>query len=234
MSRSPAVDRTTGQADAWLTAVERRCQALSEADSNGVGERLSSVRQVFDVIPESLSVYERTLLVCMIGQLAGTLSRLSTSEPIDIPRLVAGVTRWAPSRIRVELLKTLDGLDQQFESPRKSDVPQAVSTALKVIAERHRHPGLSLPHVARAAAVSRWYLCRALKRYTGHNFRNHLHQARVRDADHLLFHSGLSIKEIAALVGYNSTAQLDRHFRRAYRESPTARRMRAVVVREGS
>jgi len=92
--------------------------------------------------------------------------------------------------------------------------------AVVYVQQHYRHPALSLTDVARAAGVSRFHLARLLRRLTRRSFLEHLHALRVGDARRLLARSTLSVKEIAAAVGYNDATQFCRHFRRAQGMSP--------------
>jgi AraC-like DNA-binding protein len=92
--------------------------------------------------------------------------------------------------------------------------------ALQFIETHYTEPRLTLGAVAAHVGMSRFHLARTLTTQTGHGFRAHLHGARVRAAERLLRGTTLSVKEVAATVGYNDTTQLCRHFRRFRGTSP--------------
>jgi AraC-like DNA-binding protein len=92
--------------------------------------------------------------------------------------------------------------------------------AVAYVQQQYRHPAISLADVARAAGVSRCHLARLLRRLTRRSFLEHLHALRIGDARRLLAGSTLSVKEIAAAVGYNDATQFCRQFRRAEGMSP--------------
>lgn len=73
--------------------------------------------------------------------------------------------------------------------------------------------------------VSASYLSRLIKKMTGRGFVAHVRVRRVAMARAMLLQSRLSIKEIAAAVGYSSVTQLDRHFRQATGVPPSAMRL---------
>jgi AraC-like DNA-binding protein len=81
--------------------------------------------------------------------------------------------------------------------------------------------GLSLSTIAAQLRISRFHLSHILGRYTGRGFREHLSCFRLEAARELLVGSYLSVKEIAASVGYSSTSSFDRDFRRLHGCSPT-------------
>jgi AraC-like DNA-binding protein len=92
--------------------------------------------------------------------------------------------------------------------------------AVAYVQQHYRHPAISLAEVARAAGISRFHLARLLRRLTRRSFLEHVHALRIGDACRLLAASALSVKEIAASVGYNDATQFCRQFRRAQNMSP--------------
>jgi AraC family transcriptional regulator, transcriptional activator of pobA len=68
--------------------------------------------------------------------------------------------------------------------------------------------------------ISLSYLTKLLHNHEGRGFRSLLRQARVKAAEPLLRESLLIIKEIAVRVGYASTSQFDRDFRRELGVTP--------------
>lgn len=102
-----------------------------------------------------------------------------------------------------------------------------VVRAMTAIDERFADPALRLRDLARELAVSDCRLTQLLKDATGRSFLAHVHARRVAHARVLLAESTLSIKEIAARVGYSTTTQLDRHFKKAVRRLPSEYRVGA-------
>ena len=104
--------------------------------------------------------------------------------------------------------------------PPEPQLDSRVDRVLGLIEARHCEPSLTIGRAARDVRLSRWHLGRLLKQHTGHGFLSHVHRARVLSARRLLEGSDLSIKEIAAAVGYASSQQLDRHFKRIVGDTP--------------
>jgi AraC family transcriptional regulator len=86
-----------------------------------------------------------------------------------------------------------------------------------------------LKEITSASRLSVWHAARMLKHETGFPFSSHLHKSRVLEATDLLHDATLSVKEIAALVGYGSSSQFGRHFRRLTGTTPRAFRARACA-----
>jgi AraC-like DNA-binding protein len=78
--------------------------------------------------------------------------------------------------------------------------------------EQHHTEALTADRLASALGVSRWHLARVLTTHTRHGVRWHLGQARIAHAERLMRTSELSLKEIAARVGFANGSALSRHF----------------------
>jgi len=96
-----------------------------------------------------------------------------------------------------------------------------VNEVLRIIHTEYADRALTLGSTAPRLRISRFFLTRLVKRETGHTFTYHLHRRRTYEAEQLLLTSSLSIKEIAARVGYASTYDLDRHFTLFYQTTPS-------------
>jgi transcriptional regulator GlxA family with amidase domain len=95
-----------------------------------------------------------------------------------------------------------------------------------VIDERYGEGSLDLRQVAKAVRLSRFHLSRAVRRYTGRTFSEHVRAVRVRAAAELLKDSMLAVKEIADRVGYSGTNALSRNFVAVLGVTPTTYRNR--------
>jgi len=91
---------------------------------------------------------------------------------------------------------------------------------LSIIEDRYADAQLTLGMVNANSGVSLWHAARMLKHQTGLGFRAHLHRTRIAAACRLLHQSTLSVKEIAAAVGYGSSSQFGRQFRRLCGTTP--------------
>lgn len=90
------------------------------------------------------------------------------------------------------------------------------------IVERYCDPKLSLARVAGEVGVSRAHLSRLFNGEMGVSFRTYLRLFRIRRALQLFSDSPtLSLKEIAACIGFSDTSAMDRAFRRVLLKPPT-------------
>ena len=100
-------------------------------------------------------------------------------------------------------------------------VSPRVRRALAFIRSTYSDSTLRLEDVGRYVQLSPSYLTQLIKRETGQGFRAHLLAIRFAEARRLLLTTTLSVKEIAAAIGYDNTSSFDREFRRVQHCSPT-------------
>ena len=105
--------------------------------------------------------------------------------------------------------------------------PQVVH-AVRAIDDRYSDTELNVRSLARELGMSTEHLCRVLKRQTGGTFVTLLRQARVRAACRLLESTTLSMKEIAARVGFSSASRFARDFKKLCGVSPSEYRLDAL------
>ncbi len=215
--------------DGWV----ERCQVLAglaTPDARLNGETL------FDVVaclPTGLTLRQQELAGHLLARLfwrfVSSLDR----------RLIADLARGAPAGDEVNewlaASQRLAGLVVRASAYRSDDSPRQVTHYADprvelALAELDRHfanPRFGLRVVAGRAALSDCRLTQLLKSATGRSFGTHLHHRRIAAARRLLTDSALSIKEVASRVGYQSTTQLDRHFKKITHSLPSAYRAAA-------
>jgi AraC-like DNA-binding protein len=93
------------------------------------------------------------------------------------------------------------------------DISARVEQAIKYVRSEYRDPALDLCRTAAVVHLSTFYMSRLIKKATGVGFAAHLRAIRVGHARELLQSTLLSVKEVAALVGYANTNALDRNFK---------------------
>jgi AraC-like DNA-binding protein len=104
-----------------------------------------------------------------------------------------------------------------------------VGRALAELDRRYSDVRFTLRVLARGLGVSDCRLTQMLKRATGRTFGAHLHDRRVAHARALLADGSLSVKEVAARVGYSTTTQLDRHFKKRVGSLPSTDRAKLAA-----
>ena len=90
-----------------------------------------------------------------------------------------------------------------------------VRKVLRVLAEKYPDPGLDLDQVARELPISAKRLSRILNQQVGVSFRQLLRDMRIEEAKRILTSHQVSVKDVAARVGFSDS----HYFSRSFRES---------------
>jgi AraC-like DNA-binding protein len=188
-----------------------RCQALIGGTSLPDGELASTLGALVSDVGRLCDLRERHMAV---GVIVSVLARVGNAELVRCCLPLLGSRRPACT----------------FVQP-STPAARLAREAVRLIRANHQQSGLSVGDIARELRVSRWHLGRVLGRQTGKGFRQHLRDVRTDEARHLLEHSRLLIKEIAAAVGYDSVEALDHHFRERWDITPTDVRTRNLFSR---
>lgn len=85
----------------------------------------------------------------------------------------------------------------------------------------HYHEDISLDDISNAVHLHPNYVSSFFKKSTGQSYLTCLHKERIEAAKKLLFHTSTTIEEIAKQVGYNSSSQFARIFRKYENISPS-------------
>jgi len=143
------------------------------------------------------------------------------SSVVDLGWSVTYVGRsrlWLPSALFGPAIEQ-EPLAALFRTAR---ISARVRKAIEHLDQAYSDPRLRLHAVAKAVGLSAHHLSRLIKKETGSGFRAHLIRKRISEARRYLLAGMMSVKEIAAAVGYDSTSSFDREFRRVHGCSPTA------------
>jgi AraC-like DNA-binding protein len=90
-----------------------------------------------------------------------------------------------------------------------------VRDVIRVLAKKYTDPSLDLDQVARELPISPKRLSRILNQQVGISFRQLLRDVRIEEAKRILTARQLSVKEVAARVGFSDS----HYFSRSFRES---------------
>jgi AraC-like DNA-binding protein len=211
----------------WLRLWVDRCQAVA----GRVGEVeplivVAEIRWLYANLPRIVGVVEQCLLRSLLGLLVSRLLRVHRVE--NQPSIAAPFFEFASSGLsggawQRRFQGLLDICDVVLSSEAISGLGHVqVERALCAIQDRYTDPLLNLDAVAKEVGSSASQVTRLLKLHTSHGFLGHLHRRRSTAAHRLLIESGLSVKEIAAAVGYRSVTQLGRHFKRYTGSTPAS------------
>ena len=156
------------------------------------------------------------------------------SEELAVEAFRAGACNYLKKPVGVnELLGIVDWVMRAESASRPLPSPAAgadllptdtphpnVARAIAFVRE-HFAESIGLADVARAAALSKFHLCRLFRQETGISFRGYLRALRIERAKVLLADRRVPVTEIAYGVGFNDVSRFDRNFERSVGISPT-------------
>src|SRR5205085_6053359 len=108
-----------------------------------------------------------------------------------------------------------------------SQMDERLMAALHFINTHYNQSPLLLKAVSKSAGLSTWHFSRLFNAHIGMGFRKYLKNIRIKHACKLLATSNLTIKEIAATVGYTHLSDFYHHFKERFNVSPVIYRRRA-------
>jgi AraC family transcriptional regulator of adaptative response / methylphosphotriester-DNA alkyltransferase methyltransferase len=104
--------------------------------------------------------------------------------------------------------------------------------ATRIVADEYADD-LELDEIARRVASSRRQLQRVFAEVGRTTFRSYLARVRMNRAADMLATSGVTVREVAARVGYRQPAQFAKAFRRHVGQAPAAYRAARMSARNG-
>jgi AraC-like DNA-binding protein len=137
----------------------------------------------------------------------------------------------------IRFLGTVDHFLRQLNPPQKQkepDIDQRVMKLMRFVDDRSGRIYQNLDAACRELKmeVSGEHAARLFKRHTGFGLRQYAKQKRLAAAADLLANTPLSVKEIAAELGYQTPINFYRRFKGAFGLAPTAFRQQRKVVGE--
>jgi AraC-like DNA-binding protein len=215
----------------WTHALAGLCQTM--ATEQHAFAMISDVRNFLRDVPHNMTPLEQRLTCSLLGEvLAGIVTARGLGGRPEVARAFGAL---ADSSDKAEVWRRAasHAVDCVSMLERHARVEQSVDDrvvrAVTYIKEHVTDAHLTLRNVARAVNVSPWYLTRILKGQTGYGFVTHVHQARIAAACRRLELTGLSIKEIAGAVGYGSSSQFGRRFKRHVGVTPLSYRRSCAI-----
>ena len=82
----------------------------------------------------------------------------------------------------------------------------------------------SLKSVSEDCHFTETYVNRVFKKSMGTTVQDYIRQVRIRKADEMVMHTGLSIEEISLRVGYQDVSYFIRQYRKVFQSTPLKRR----------
>jgi AraC-like DNA-binding protein len=91
-----------------------------------------------------------------------------------------------------------------------------IQLVINLVDQQYQRDDPTLSKMAKHVHLSIWYFARLFKKNTGSHFSEYLRNLRLEKAEKLLENPVLSIKEVAAAVGYKHVSDFDHHFKSTY------------------
>ncbi len=203
-----------------------RCQTLvGEGGEDFEVACLNEIRQLVDHMPSwGLPVPPFLFRTIVAGVLLCCIRRTPSDVRADLMPLLLDFTSGRGASVEALRVESHVLLDRCEETIGRAVVPpmstHSLQRVLTLIDTRHCDANLTLRDVSDELQLSLSHVSRLLNQHLGCGFRAHLNRLRVSNAQRLLCNPALSVKEVAAAVGYRSTSELDRHFRRFFSTTP--------------
>lgn len=184
------------------------------AEGAPANELLDVLDRVPATVPNAASRAEQLAVTTLLRQLRDRVSSALLLPPGTLDDEVTTGEELARvlSQVRAHHVRPTPIRLKQFEARLRRDYPQS---------------GLKERDVADAVGVSPSHLSRLLMSHTGHGFSWHLRTVRVEHAKLLLLSSTLTMKELAAALGFTRPSEFTRQFKEATGATPSAYRARA-------
>jgi AraC-like DNA-binding protein len=213
-----------------LAAAVSRCQILAgRVAEMALSDLIPEMRALVFRLPAGETLPEQLAIRMLVGQ---ALSRIAFAGHLDTDPAVAlafvGLAAAPPIHGAwcARLVRIVECLVVAISAGRAKALPSRrlnrhVDEIIDLIAVRSRDASLTLHAVAKDVNLSSCCVARILKDHTGMGFVAHARRSRVTAAQRLLSRTTFSVKEISAAVGYRSSRQLDRDFKRLCGVTPT-------------
>lgn len=98
--------------------------------------------------------------------------------------------------------------------PNQGRMPRWLENALSYI-NMHYQENMTLDKLSREVGISKYYLAREIKRYTGYTVNEYLRSVRLSAAKQYLTSSDYSVQRISELVGFESQQHFISIFKRS-------------------
>jgi AraC-like DNA-binding protein len=206
-------------------------QKMIHTSASGLSLRPSWVKRTIDKSQIAIGTHRGAACQCVGQELLSQAP--APCAPIEA-LLLRGVLAEVMLRRAVELnalsSDCIDVLRRVAIRPRHDTTARPthpkVMQALTLMRKAYANQQLRLTDAASAVSLTSCHLSRLLRKETGTGFVDHMRRIRLEKAVTLLRAAQLSVKQVAAEVGYKYAGDLTRHFKAAHGTTPTAWRRR--------
>lgn len=200
-----------GAGGSWWAFISQMQQTVGRASELSSPALLALVHDAVANIPDVLTPPQRLVARALVFEVMERIERGNVVNQSHRSALPTG------RELREQLSPMIE---QRILSVESELGDLRVKTILNLIDVQFANKTVLLRQISDHTRLSRNYARRLLVGATGITFGAHLRRRRITAAQHLLMTSHLSIKEIAVVVGYQRTSQLDREFRKLCGSTP--------------
>lgn len=185
-----------------------------------LGDRTIGHLQTGQVFFKATTPNQTTTAIGRLQKLGSNINAKEATTAYQATRVMPKAQYDSAIRLLEFFAKQLSLMANQIALQEQAAEPPQVARARQFI---HEHSGeeISLGDVARAAAISPFYLCKKFKETTGLHFTDYVSRVRVEKAKELLRNPNNRISEVAYQTGFQSLSHFNRCFKRIAGESPT-------------
>ncbi len=159
-----------------------------------------------------------TILMCLLRE-ADNIG-ISEEEIVAESDMKSVFDMWSTDKMEAIACGSAEKLLNGIVQNRKNSCSAAVEKAKKIIAERYKHPDLSLDEVSEFLHLSASYFRAVFKKETGTTFVNYLTELRMEKAKDLILTTGMKNYEIASEIGYSDPHYFSYCFKKHFKMSP--------------
>jgi AraC-like DNA-binding protein len=192
------------------------------------GELLQEIRGFVADISSASTLHEqllgRSLATHLLARI-GVALNMDLYPDVRTAFVALAASPWAADDWVVAFARLVERLEAVLTNHNdlgsgRSTLDIRLSKAMRLIDTQYADSRLTLRRVAARSGLSFSHLAHVIKRHTGESFVAHVRRRRITAARRLLDETALTIKEIAAAVGYGSTRQFERDFKRCLGTAP--------------
>lgn len=104
-----------------------------------------------------------------------------------------------------------------------------IEAAIEIV-RREQHRNMLVRELASKVNLSPWHFTRLFKAETAFSPKQYIRAYKLRLAEQMLCESFLSVKEVAASVGFGDRSHFSREFKRVHGHAPSAARSQRKII----
>lgn len=193
---------------------------FTETDSHNIPDLLEDYTERLQLIDNPSSKYLEQIFMSFFQNISLFLenSGLEALPPSD---LLPSCPIQNKAELIQAIIEKIKGIKNESNILMKESKETLLINQLVLYIQDHYQNDIALDDLAASVNLHPNYVSSCFKKITGESYLTCLHKERIKAAKKLLKNSSLTIEEIARQVGYNSSSQFARIFRKYEQISPS-------------